>query len=267
MFPVLFKIGSFPIHTYGFLIAIGFLTAIQVVKHLSAKAGLDVEKILDLSFWCLAVGFVGARVLFVITRWDVFSHDPAAIFKIWEGGLVFFGGPIAALPFAVYYMRKHKIPLWRSMDAMVPGLVVNHAFGRLGCLAAGCCYGKPTGANWGLKFDSELVDRSLHGIFLHPTQLYEATALFILFFSLLKVFKTKAFDGQVVFVYFMAYPIIRSIIEAFRGDLIRGFVIDDVLSTSQFISILVFAIATFFLVKRLKEVNATPQVSNERKNK
>lgn len=254
MHPILIQLGSIPIHTYGFLIAIGFLVAIQVVKTLSTRAGLDVEKILDLSFWCLAVGFVGARVLFVITRWDIFSNDLMGIFRIWEGGLVFFGGPIAALPFAAYYMRKHKIPLWRAMDSMVPGLVVAHAFGRLGCLAAGCCYGKPTGANWGLKFNSELVDKALHGVYLHPTQLYESTALFILFFGLLKITKKKAFDGQIVLVYFMAYPILRSVIEIFRGDLIRGFVIDGILSTSQFISIGVFALATIALIKRLNQL-------------
>lgn len=265
MHPILIQIGSIPIHTYGFLIAMGFLVAIQVVKNLSTKAGLDVEKILDLSFWCLAVGFVGARILFVITRWDIFSHDLIGIFRIWEGGLVFFGGPIAALPFAVHYMRKHKIPLWRSMDAMVPGLVVAHAFGRLGCLAAGCCYGRPTGANWGIKLESELVDKALHGIYLHPTQIYESVSLFILFFGLLQVFKKKSFDGQVVFVYFMAYPIIRSIIEVFRGDQIRGFVIDGVLSTSQFISIFVFAISTFALIKRLAQVKAEAAPAGKRK--
>ena len=221
MHPVLLHIGSLPIHTYGFLIAIGFLLAVAVIKRLAARSGLDVEKVLDLTFWCLAIGFVGARLLFVITRFDSFMEDPVSIFKVWEGGLVFFGGPLAAVPFAVWYLRKHKLQLWRVMDSMVPGLVIAHAFGRFGCLAAGCCYGKPTGSDWGIKLYSELVDKALQGVPLHPTQLYESTSLLILFFGLLQVFKKRVFDGQVTLVYFMAYPIIRSIIEVFRGDTIR----------------------------------------------
>jgi len=133
---------------------------------------------------------------------------------------------------------------------------VAHAFGRLGCLSAGCCYGKPTGGIWGIKLYSELVDPSMRGIYLHPTQLYESVSLFILFFGLLRVFSKKIFDGQVTLVYFMTYPILRSIIEVFRGDSIRGFVIEDILSTSQFISLLVFIGATVALVLRLKQVRS-----------
>jgi phosphatidylglycerol:prolipoprotein diacylglycerol transferase len=105
--------------------------------------------------------------------------------------------------------------------------------------------------------NSELVDPALRGVHLHPTQIYESLSLFILFFGLLAVFKRRRFEGQVALVYFMTYPIIRSIIEIYRGDTIRGFVIDDVLSTSQFISILVFAAASGFLWFRLKQVHRT----------
>jgi phosphatidylglycerol:prolipoprotein diacylglycerol transferase len=138
------------------------------------------------------------------------------------------------------------------MDAMIPGLVIAHAFGRLGCIAAGCCYGKPTGADWGFRFYSPLIDVNLRGIPLHPTQLYESSALFVLFLGMLWLYRRKVFDGQVVLSYFIVYPVIRSVIEVFRGDTLRGFVIEDVLSTSQFISIGVFAAASAALVYRLK---------------
>jgi phosphatidylglycerol:prolipoprotein diacylglycerol transferase len=254
MHPLLFKIGSVPIHTYGFLIAIGFLCAVLVIRKLSMRSGLNVEKTLDFTFWLLLVGFVGARILFIITKFDSFMADPADMFKVWQGGLVFLGGPIACVPFAIWYMKRNQLPLWRTMDVLVPGLVINHMFGRFGCLAAGCCYGKPTGSSFGIRLYSELVDQDLRGIPLHPTQLYEASALFILFLGLLWVFRRKSFDGQVVLTYFIAYPIIRSIIEVFRGDLIRGFVIDGILSTSQFLSLIIFAIATTVLVYRLKAI-------------
>lgn len=254
MHPLLFTIGSIPIHTYGFLIAVGFLTAVFTIRRLSIRSGLDPERILDLTFWMLLVGFLGARILYIITRWDTFMADPMAIFRVWEGGLVFLGGPIACVPFAIWYIKKHKLPPWLTSDILIIGLTVNHAFGRLGCLSAGCCYGKPTTMPWGIKLYSDLVDKDMQGIPLHPTQLYESTALFILFFGLLHIFKKRQFEGQAVLTYFMAYPIIRSIIEIFRGDLIRGFVIDGILSTSQFLSILIFVGASFALAIRLKQV-------------
>ncbi len=247
-------IGSIPIHTYGFFVAIGFLTALSVIKRLAARSNLDVEKILDLSFWSLLVGFVGARILFILTRFDSFMLNPIDMFKVWEGGLVFLGGPIAVIPFVIGYVRKHKIPLWKTLDVLAPGLVIAHMFGRFGCLSAGCCYGKPTGTSFGVRLYSDLVDRHLQGVPLHPTQLYEAGSLFILFLVLLGVFKRKVFDGQVALTYLLAYPVIRSIIEIYRGDLIRGFVIEDILSTSQFLSILVFIAALVTLKIRLKQI-------------
>lgn len=254
MHPLLFNIFGVPVHTYGFLIAVGFLVAVNVIKRLAVRSKLDVEATLDLVFWTLLVGFAGARLLFIFTRLDYFVTAPLDVFKVWEGGLVFFGGPLAAIPFVIYWTKKKKLPLWETMDAMIPGLAIAHVFGRFGCLAAGCCYGKPTGSEFGIKLDSELVDASLRGINLHPTQLYEAGAVFALFMTLLYVFKHRKFAGQVVLTYFMAYPIIRSVIEAFRGDLIRGFVVEDILSTSQFISLLLFLAATAVLMWRLKRV-------------
>ena len=173
------------------------------------------------------------------------------------------GGPIAVFPFLIWYVKKHGLPIWKTMDVLGPGLVLGHVFGRFGCLGAGCCYGKPTGSSWfGVRLTSDLVERQFQGILLHPTQLYEAGALFILFIGLLVVLKYKKFDGQVALTYLLSYPIIRSIIEIYRGDLIRGFVIEDILSTSQFISILVFIAALATLVLRLKQVGVmSPQVT------
>jgi len=258
MFPLLFKIGPIPIHTYGFMIAIGFLASIWHIRRTTGRAGLDVERCVDFGFWALFLGFVGARTLFIITRLSYFMADPIAIFKIWEGGLVFFGGPLAVVPFAFWYFKKYKLPPWKTSDALIGALPLGHMFGRFGCLAAGCCYGRPTGSDWGIRLFSELVDRDHQGIPLHPTQLYEASALFLLYLGMAYVQKHKKFDGQVVLTYFMAYPIIRSIVEIYRGDLIRGFVIDGVLSTSQFISLLVFAGAAAFLVYRLRQVRGQP---------
>lgn len=257
MHPILFQIGSVPIHTYGFMIALGFLAALGVIRALALRSGLEVDRVLDLAFWCLLTGFVGARLLFVITQLDFFIAHPIEILKVWNGGLVFWGGPLTAVPAGIHYIRRNGMPLWKTMDCCLPGLTIAHMFGRFGCLSAGCCYGKPTTLPWGIRLNSELVDEKLRGIPLHPTQLYEAGSLFILFLGLLWVFRHRKFDGQVTLTYFMAYPIIRSLIEIYRGDLIRGFVIDGILSTSQFISILVFLAAAVVLVIRLRQVRDT----------
>ena len=267
MYPILVNIGPVPIHTYGFLIAIGFLLAVNVAKRLAIRAKLDVERVLDLSFWCLLVGFLGARILYIITRASYFIQDPLAMFKVWEGGLVFLGGPLLVVPFVAWYVRKYKLPIWKTLDALGPGLVIAHAFGRLGCLTAGCCYGKPTGTSFGIRLYSDLVDRQYQGILLHPTQLYESASLFILFGGLLYISKRKAFDGQVILTYFLAYPVIRSIIEIFRGDSIRGFVIEGVLSTSQFLSILVFLATAGFLAFRFNQVEAQKSSPRKRSGK
>jgi len=255
MHPLLVEFGSLKIHSYGFLIAVGFVIAVFVIRSLALRAKLDVDRVLDLTFWSLLVGFAGARILFVITLWKDFASDPVSILRVWEGGLVFFGGPIAVIPFVIWFVRRHRLPVWKTMDCLIPGLTIAHAFGRLGCLAAGCCYGRPTGTDFGIQLYSELVDPAFRGIPLHPTQLYEFSALMVLFFGLLWVNRRKAFDGQAVLTYFMVYPVIRSLIEIFRGDQIRGFVVEGILSTSQFISLLLFVGAAMTLVIRLKQVS------------
>jgi len=265
MHPLLFEINlgfiRIPLHSYGFLIAIGFLCGIWTVRKLSVRSKMNPDINADLAFWLLMYGFIGARVLFIITRLEYFIENPFDMIKVWEGGLVFFGGLIAATVYAFFYFRKHKLNVWKMIDILSPGLVIAHAFGRMGCLAAGCCYGRPTDVPWAIKLNSELVDDNLKGVPLHPTQIYESLSLFILYFGMLYIFRTKKFDGQVGLTYFMLYPIIRSIIEIYRGDSIRGFVIDGILSTSQFISILVFALALVVLLFRLKQ--ATRAAENQ----
>lgn len=253
MYPLLFKLGPIPIHTYGAMIAIGFLAGAALNVRLGRRTGIDVDRLLDLNFWSMIVGFLGARLVFVLTQFSVFLKDPVAVFRVWEGGFVFWGGPLAVLPFGIWFLRRYRLPVWKTMDVMICGLTLGHALGRLGCLGAGCCYGKPTHGSFGIQLHSALVEPALRGIPLHPTQLYEAVSLAVLLALLLWIFKRKRFEGQVFLTYAMVYPVLRSVIEVFRGDLIRGFVFTDWLSTSQFISVLVFIAASITLLLRLRE--------------
>ena len=252
MFPILLNVGTFPIHSYGFLIAVGFLLCVWVSKREGQRLGLPAEKIVDLGFWSLLVGMIGSRVLYVFTLLPYYREHPLEIFYVWEGGLVFFGGPLLCIPFFFWYTKHHKLPRWKVLDLGVTAIPLAHAFGRLGCLSAGCCHGRATGGNWGIKLYTELVEPSLRGVYIHPTQIYESVSLMVLFFGLRYLRLHKKFDGELFCTYLISYSIIRSIIEIFRGDAVRGFVIPDLVSTSQFISILVI-IGTLLLYFKLRK--------------
>jgi phosphatidylglycerol:prolipoprotein diacylglycerol transferase len=242
MHPILFEIGRFPLHTYGVLIALGFLSGTFYMRYEAKRLGWDPEKVVDFCFMALFLGFVGCRLFFVLTQLPYFLDHPAEILAVWEGGMVFYGGPLVVAPWALWWMRKNKLPMGTMSDLAVQTLTLGHAIGRWACLAAGCCYGKECGYPWAIRLHSELVDVHLRGAPLHPVQIYESLALFTLFFFLRWLWKHRRFDGQTTLVYFMAYAVIRSIMETFRGDVVRGFVVQDLISTSQFISILVFTI-------------------------
>lgn len=262
MFPVLFHIGSIPIHAYGLMIAIGFLCTVATMEKLSDLDGLPASKMMDLVFWCFVLGLAGARAYYVVTHWSEFEGNIGSIFKVWEGGLVFYGGPIAALPFATWFVIKNKIPFWKAADVSFPSLTIAHAFGRIGCFGAGCCYGRPTSSFLGMRFNSEQVEPALRGIPIHPTQLYEAVALFVLFAMMIflhaKKRKEKSWDGQVALTYFLAYPLIRLLVESFRGDPARGFLLESWIpggvSWGQFTSVVLFVIAVVVAVFRLKQI-------------
>jgi phosphatidylglycerol:prolipoprotein diacylglycerol transferase len=246
MLPLLFHLGPIPIYTYGFMVSLGFLAAVICTVYLGRKSKLDVESLLDLTFWLLLSGFVGARLLFVITQWSVYRADPGAILRVWEGGFVFYGGLLVALPVAAFFISKYKLPHFKTLDSLAPGLAIAHSMGRLGCFAAGCCHGLPTDSVFGVRFFSSAVDPSVRGLSVHPVQLYEATALFVLFLLLLWYYPRKRMDGQITAIYLIAYPVLRFFLEYTRGDSIRGFIANTGWSTSQFISAILLLSGFFF---------------------
>ncbi len=258
MFPILFEIGSFTIYSYGFFIAIGYLSAISIGVWLGKKRGMDPAKLVDLGFYLLLLGFVGARLLFVITRLDYFMEHPIEIFYIWKGGLVFFGGFLLSFAFCIWYLKRNKMPVFEFTDLGAPAVAIGHAFGRLGCLAAGCCHGKFCELPWAVTLHSSHVQENLRGMTIHPTQIYASVALFLLTAFLVFMWHRRKYVGQVSLLYLMLYPIIRSIIEVYRGDSIRGYVIEGWLTTSQFISLLIFLAsigAYFVLINRKPKDN------------
>lgn len=295
------------LHTYGVAIATGFVAAIWVASREAKRIGLDVARLLDLSFWVLVSALAGSRVVFMIVEFDQYKArcvDPAsvglaapdclAVLRFWEGGLVFYGGLIGAVAVALYYLRKHKLDIWRYADVGIASVPLGQFFGRLGCLSAGCCHGKyvpsehPLAVHW--PKDSAAYDVVLSGLpagadrtlFLnsgwvtaHSTQLYESGAMLALFVLLMVLRTRRRFAGQLLIVYIVAYAFIRSFIEIFRGDKIREFVFKVplpalsealglpstepvLLSTSQFIAFLTILGAIGLWIWRRRDAGRLP---------
>jgi phosphatidylglycerol:prolipoprotein diacylglycerol transferase len=262
MFPELFRIGNFPINTYGVFLALAFLCAILIAVKLAARDGLPKEKIYDLSLWMLLASLIGSKVLMFFTEPEYRDHPLQLIsLDFLRSGGVFYGGLIGAVLTGYFLMRRYDLPWWKTADACAPGIAVGNFFGRLGCFSAGCCWGKPTTLPWGLKFTE--LGHEITGVPidvpLHPTQLYESFSMFIVFFFLLWLHKHKRFSGQVILFYALLYSIIRFLIEFLRDDPrgdVFGLTTRTGLSTSQLISIIIGLGALVLLIVRWRRALA-----------
>ncbi|MFW6010966.1 MAG: prolipoprotein diacylglyceryl transferase [Desulfosalsimonas sp.] len=246
MFPVIFEYGRFVLYTYGFFIALGLIAAILLVRREGKRLGLDPNRLTDLCFYLVIASILGSRLFFVALNYEYFIQAPFEIFKIWSGGLVFYGGFIVGFATAISLVRVYRLPLGKVADIAGLAIPLGHFFGRLGCFSAGCCYGKPSELPWAVTFShpEALVDPEHLYVPLHPTQLYSAAANLFIFLVLMGLRKKKRFHGQIFLFYIFFYGLLRSVIEIFRGD-DRGGLVMGVLSVSQVlgISIAVFSLA------------------------
>jgi phosphatidylglycerol---prolipoprotein diacylglyceryl transferase len=256
---------DFKLHTYGVLVALGFLAGIILAARQAKKEGINTYVVLDLAFWILIAAMIGSRVLYIIVNNGDYIKDPVLLLKIWTGGLVFQGGFIGAVFASWLYCHKHKLNFLRISDLMIPYVSIGHAIGRLGCFSAGCCHGRPTELSWFGAVYSEsgtvVSQNHLLHVPLHPTQLYEALGETCVFITLLMLRKRKRFNGSLLVSYLLLYPLVRFTVELFRGDPERGllFRLDlfgdqnpEMLSNGQFVSVLmaVAGIALYFYLKK-----------------
>jgi len=237
MFPRLLELGPLTVYSYGVLLAAAYLMALYFAVRRARRFGLDGDRVLDLGIYLIISALVGAKLLLLIVDFDFFRRNPEELWTLARSGGVFYGGLVVAFAVGLWYMRKHRLPVWQTADAIAPGIALGHVIGRFGCLLAGCCYGKPTSAAWGITFTDPFaasnVGTPLH-VALHPTQMYEAgTELVILAFLLATEKLWRKHSGWTFWVYILLYGISRFVIELFRGDP-RGMMMGY--STSQVIS-------------------------------
>ena len=253
MYPVLWSYESLRLPTYGVLLAAGMVLGIWTAGRLGRREGMDSARLLDLSTWMVIAGLIGAKVMMMVAHADFYMTHPTEIFS-WatlRAGGAFYGGLLAALIFAIWYIRAAGMPLWKTLDVYAPALALGHAVGRLGCFAAGCDYGKPTDLSWGIVFSNpvshDLVGIPL-GIRLHPTQLYEAAANLAIFLGLLLAYLRKSHDGMIFLCYLLAYGAVRFAVEYFRGDPGREFMLGGPFSFPQILSLGTAAVSVTLMI-------------------
>lgn len=265
MHPILFEIGRFPVYTYGVLLAAAYLMGLQFALMRARTRGLDPNRVMDLGIWIIISALAGAKLLLVIVEFDTFGRNPGEWLTLVRSGGVFYGGLIAAVAVSLWYLRRHKMPMWTVTDVFAPGIALGHVIGRMGCFFAGCCFGRPADVPWAITFHNAYAAENVGtplNVPLHPTQLYEAGAeLVILLVLLATERKGRPFPGRTFWGYMFLYAVSRFIIEFYRGDT-RGTV--GMFSTSQFVSVVVAPLAIAMLVWLRRRPGPAPETATRR---
>jgi phosphatidylglycerol:prolipoprotein diacylglycerol transferase len=250
MHPILFEVGTWPVYSYGVLLAVAYLTALQLAVVRARRIGVDGSKIMDLGIYLIIAALVGAKAMLIAVDFKYFIAQPREMLSLVRAGGVFYGGLIAALLVAVWLVRRYQLALWTTADLFAPGIALGHVIGRFGCLMAGCCYGRPTSVPWAITFTNPEAAANVGtplGVPLHPTQLYDAGAeLAILLLLLFTERRGRTFAGRTFWLYVLLYGVSRFIIEFFRGD-DRGMILG--VSTSQFVSLVAVPVSILMLLR------------------
>ncbi|HEX8984205.1 MAG TPA: prolipoprotein diacylglyceryl transferase [Bryobacteraceae bacterium] len=222
MLPQLFHIGRFFLPTYGVLVALAFVTSLWIVSRLSRRAGIDKEAAMNLGIYTVIAGMVGAKLLMILLDLPYYAQNPGELFSLatLQAGGIFYGGLIAALLTAYYYVRRTKLPGLVTADVFAPAVALGHGIGRVGCFAAGCCYGGECHLPWAVTFtnpEANLRSGVPLGQPLHPTQLYEALSEAVIFAILYWRFGKPHRPGTIIGLYLILYSTVRFLVEFVRA--------------------------------------------------
>jgi phosphatidylglycerol:prolipoprotein diacylglycerol transferase len=221
MFPRLIEIGGFFLPSYGVLLALAFLSALWLSARLGRRAGLEADKITDVGLVAALAGIVGAKLAMYLFDWDYFSRNPGEMLSLTtlQAAGVFQGGLILALLAAMWFIRRKRLPVLTTFDVFAPGLALGHAIGRLGCFAAGCCWGSECRYPWAVTFTDPFANERFGtplNVPLHPSQLYEAAAEVAIFAFLMWMFRRRHADGAILGWYLVLYSAVRFFVEFVR---------------------------------------------------
>lgn len=280
--PLPFLHTNLPVYAYGFMLMVAFLAAITIARWRAKKENIDPNKITDLGIYLVCSGIFGARLFFVMQFFENYRNNLFNIVKIYEGGLVYYGGLFAAIVALFVFVKLHKMSFLKLFDILMPSAALGLGFGRIGCFLNGCCFGKVAPyIPWAISFPrtvdkAGMIDGSpaflqqcelglvqlsdTHSLPVHPTQLYSFLSDIALFFILSIFFKYRKRDGEIALLFGILYPIIRFCMELLRGD---NPLIFHLFTIAQIISISMFVISlTLFVISRLKPVKAISSASN-----
>lgn len=251
MYPLLFELGPLNIYSYGVILGGSYFLALWYALQRARRAGLNEQRIVDLGIVGIISAVVGAKLMLVVVDFERYAADPSQLTALLMAGGVFYGGLLLAVPMCWWYIRRNGLPLWTTCDLFAPGIAMAQGVGRMGCLLAGCCFGRPTEAPWGITFSSTLAAANSGtplGVALHPSQIYESIAVLLILGVLLAGERRwRAFPGRTFWTYVLLYAVARIVLELFRGDP-RGMVFDT-LPTSQFVSALLVPASIVMLVR------------------
>ena len=227
MHPIIAKIGSFTIYSYGMMVAIAFLFGIFIAKKEAVRKNINPDMVYDLGFYLLIGSIIGARIFYIIFfGLKDFLADPISIFKVWQGGLAIHGGIFGGIITGIVFAKIRKMSFWVLADLIAPSLILGQAIGRIGCFLNGCCFGRNN----------------------HPTQIYEMVLDLAGFFLLWNLRKKIKFEGGLFLLYLMAYGVIRSIVSQFRAD--NVYLWNSALTLADLTSIAMFTGAMILYIKK-----------------
>ncbi|MBT5874558.1 MAG: prolipoprotein diacylglyceryl transferase [Candidatus Latescibacteria bacterium] len=263
MYPILFEIGPVVIRGYGVMLALSFLTGIYLALHRAEERGLKHQHMVNLCLIVIVSSIAGARLLYVIPHWEEFSAHPLDMISPFQSsgsigltGLTMYGGFIGAVVSSLWYLRRHKLPIWRATDAFAPSIALGIGITRIGCLLNGCCFGTPTDVAWGIGFPAHSAAGAFYpDALLHPAQVYNSVLAFGLFALLMALDRRERFDGYLFGILLIIEPIIRSIVDVFRyyeSSMVITSIGGIPISLNQGISLVICGLG-FFLLARLKD--------------
>lgn len=254
MHPVLFTTPFFTVYTFGVLLAAAYLAALGWIVRGARRAGLNPDALMSLGMWAIVGALIGAKALLAIRSPQEYLTSFGSLRALLASAGDFYGGFIGGLiAAALFFTRRPGIPFWRSADVAAPAIALGQVIGRIGCFMAGDDYGRRASVPWSVMFTDPLagsVGGAPLGVPLHPVQLYESAVCLALFGLLLWLARRRHRDGDIIVAYTVLYAIARFVLEFFRGDADRGFVFGGLLSTSQFIGIILLSLAVSALIAR-----------------